>query len=90
MANRKEDLRQALDHQDAAWRSPDGVSEHIGFEAEPEVVVDETLVDVLRIFDEGQRNASNPYDLLDQSFESTPPFCSNRINSDDYSEDSRP
>ena len=101
MASRQEDLREALGYQFAAWRSPDGVSEHTGFELEvpveetlveeePEVQVDETLVDVLRIFDEGQAKANSLYGLLDQAPSPTPPFCTNKINIDDYSEDSRP
>ena len=59
-------------------------------EEEPEVQVDETLVDVLRIFDEGQAKANSLYGLLDQAPSPTPPFCTNKINIDDYSEDSKP
>lgn len=85
MASRQEDLREAFGYQFAAWRSPDGVSEHTGFEEEPEVEVDEALVDealldTLRIFDEVQSLVRNPSALLAVEDPCT----------DDYSEDSKP
>ena len=89
----RQEILRALNFEDAAWNSPEGIPTAAADISEPEHQIEQTTLDVIAIFDERQalaHNFSSRFHLLDTSNPPSAPHLPREIVTDDYSEDSMP
>lgn len=90
---RNKERHNSFNYQDLAWNSPQEVAGMSFALSEPETRVDETTLDVLSIFSEGQQLASNHtsrFHLFDEKYPHIAPHLPKEMIEDDFSEESWP